>query len=97
MDGAELIHSEVTGVEQESGGRAYGDGQAGRDGVIDGDEFAFKVAEGDSLSGFYLDEVGLEAMLLDLGLHEGKGELRSVDGDVRPFLEQIRHLSLIHI
>ena len=40
------------------------------DGVVDGHEFAVAVAQGDAVAGFDVHELRLEAVLLELGLHE---------------------------
>ena len=41
----QLVHLEVAGVQHGAAGGADEDGQGVRDGVVDGDEFAFERAE----------------------------------------------------
>ena len=61
--------------------------------MVDGDELDVELLA--DLGGVALTHhaqiVVADAVLLELGLHQGKGELGSVDRDVRATLEQERH------
>ena len=92
VDG-QLVHLEVTGVEDRPGVGLDVDGQRVGDGVVDGDELDVELLA--DLGGVALTHhaqvVVADAVLLELGLHQGKGEFGSVDRDVRTTLEQERH------
>ncbi|CAH0327150.1 hypothetical protein SRABI128_05814 [Microbacterium sp. Bi128] len=71
----ELVHLEVTGVQDGAARGAEEHGQGVRDGVVDGDELAF---EGPVLLDLALDDdlrVRLDPVFLQLGLDEGQCQL----------------------
>jgi hypothetical protein len=71
----QLVHLEVTGVQDGAARGAEEHGQGVRDGVVDGDELAF---EGPVLLDLALDDdlrVRLDPVFLQLGLDEGQCQL----------------------
>ncbi len=79
----ELVHLEVACVDHQAGGRADRDGQGVRDGVVDGDELAVEGADALAVPLRHLKGVGADAVLLELGLDEGEGQLGADQRDVR--------------
>jgi hypothetical protein len=77
-----LVHLEVAGVHEHSGGCADGHSEGVRDGVVDRDELAVEGA--DALPVAFLDLQGVrpDAVLLKLGLDEGEGQLGADERDV---------------
>ena len=87
----QLVHLEVAGVQQRAGRRADHDGQRVGDRVVDRDEL--EVEDAELLPRPLLDRQRIrgEAVLLELGLDEGEGQLRADDRDVGLALQQERH------
>jgi hypothetical protein len=59
--------------------------------VVDGDELAVERSEGAPFSFADLDRPGGDVVFLELGLDEGEGQLGTDQGDVLPFLQQVRN------
>ncbi|MDH6188157.1 hypothetical protein M2168_001189 [Streptomyces sp. CZ24] len=86
----ELVHLEVAGVHRHARGRADGDGQGVRDGVVDRDELAVEGTDALAVVLRHLQRVRPDAVLLELRLDQRERELRSDQRDVRLLAEQVR-------
>ncbi len=84
----QLVHLEVAGVHHHAGGRADGDGQGVRDGVVDGDELAVEGADALAVPLRHLQGVRTDPVLLELRLDQREGELGADQRDVRLLAEQ---------
>ena len=87
----QLVHLEVAGMQQSAGRRANHDGERVGDRVVDRDEL--EVEDAELLPRALLDRqrVRRDAVLLELGLEQGEGQLRADERDVGLALEQERH------
>ena len=79
----ELVHLEVAGVDRHARGGADGHGQRVRDGVVDGVELSVEVSDALAVPLRHLEGVRADAVLLQLGVDEGEGELGADQRDVR--------------
>ncbi|GAA2603161.1 hypothetical protein GCM10010304_60390 [Streptomyces roseoviolaceus] len=86
----ELVHLEVAGVDRHARGGADGHGQRVRDGVVDRDELAVEGADALAVPFRHLEGVRADAVLLELGLDEGQGQLGADQRDVRLLAEEER-------
>ena len=85
----ELVHLEVAGVDHHARGGADGDGQGVRDGVVDRDELAVEGADALAVALRHLEGVRADAVLLELRLDQGEGQLGADQRDVRLLAEQV--------
>lgn len=84
----ELVHLEVAGVDHHARGCADGDREGVRDGVVDRHELAVEGADAFAVALRDFERVGADAVLLELGLDEGEGQLGADQRDVRLLAEQ---------
>ncbi|BAS13063.1 hypothetical protein AHiyo8_13660 [Arthrobacter sp. Hiyo8] len=87
----QLVHLEVARVQDVAAGSADEDGQGIRNGVVDGNEFAFEGAELLHLPFGDRQRVRLDPVFLELGLDEGKRQLGTDQRQVRAQAQKIRH------
>ena len=87
------VHLEVSGDEHVAGVGADHDRHGVGDGVVDGHELQVEGAIGDLLVLDDLTQHRVHAVLLELGLHEGQGELAAHQGDVLTQAQQVGHAS----
>ena len=85
----ELVHLEVAGVDHHAGGGADGDRQGVRDGVVDRDELAVERPDALAVALRHLEGVRADAVLLELGLDEGEGQLGADQRDVRLLAQEV--------
>ena len=85
------VHLEVAGGEHVAGVGSNHDGHGVGDGVVDGHELQVEGAVGDLLVLDDLAQDRANAVLLELGLHEGQGELTAHQGDVLTQTQQVWH------
>lgn len=78
----ELVHLEVAGVDHHARGRADGDGQRVRDGVVDRDELAVERADALAVALGDFEGVRADAVLLELCLDQREGQLGADQRDV---------------
>ncbi len=87
----QLVHLEVAGVQHHAGRGPDGDGQGVGDGVVHRDELEVERAEGQPVALLHLVVHGLlEAVLAELGVEEGQGELGPDERDVLALAEEVR-------
>ena len=79
----ELVHLEVAGVHDHARRGADGDREGVRDRVVDRDELAVEGADALAVALLDLERVRADAVLLELGLDEGEGQLGADERDVR--------------
>ena len=79
----ELVHLEVARVDDHARRGADGDREGVRDGVVDRDELAVEGADALAMALGHLEGVRADAVLLELGLDEGEGQLGADQRDVR--------------
>ena len=87
------VHLEVSGDEHIAGVGADHDSHGVGDGVVDGHELQVEGAVGDLLVLDNLTQHRVDAVLLELGLHEGQGELTAHQRDVIAQAQQVGHAS----
>ena len=89
----ELVHLEVTGVQDHAGARADRDGEAVGDGVVDGQELEVEGAERAGVAVALLDLVGhgTDPVLLELLDDQGQRQSGGDHRDVCALAQQVRH------
>ena len=88
----QLVHLEVAGVQHHAGRRADGDGERVGDGVVDRDELQVEGAERDPVAlGHDRLHGVLQAVLAQLAVEQGQGQLRAHERDVGALAQQVGH------
>ena len=87
----QLVELDVAGVQHQARGRADGDGQRVRDGVVDREVLAVPAAVPQPTALLHLQQVRGEAVLPALGGDERQREAGADDGEVRALPQQERH------
>ena len=85
----QLVHLEVTGVQDVSGAGADEHGQGVGDRVVDGDEFEVEGAELVDVVFLHHAGDGLDAVFFELGFDERDRQLRTEDRDVALAAQQV--------
>ena len=85
----ELVHLEVAGVQDQARAGTDRDREGVRDRVVDGDELAVERAKLGALALAYLDGLGRDPVLLELGGDERQRELGADQRDVGAFAQQV--------
>ena len=87
-----LIHLKIPGVQDCARCGAQGNRQTVGNGVIDREELKLKVPYSAPFAFLHLDQpVATDAMFFQLARHQCEGQLRTVNRNVGPLLEQIGH------
>ena len=86
----QLVHLEVAGVQHHAGRGADGHGERVGNRVVDREELAVERAERAVAALHHLDGDRIEAVLGQLALHQGQGQPRAGQRDVRTLPEQVR-------
>ena len=87
----QLVELDVAGVQHQARGRADGDGQRVRDGVVDREVLAVPAAVPQPAALLHLQQVRGEAVLPALGRDQRQREPGADDGEVRALPQQERH------
>lgn len=87
-----LVHLEVAGMQHHAGLGADGDRQRVRDRVVHRQELELIVAYLNTVAFAHIEQLELaDAVLAQLGRHEGQRQLGAVDRNVAAHLQQVRH------
>ncbi len=87
----QLVHLEVTGVQDQPGRRPDRDRERVRDGVVDREELQLPRPEPLLRAGLDLDVHRGDPVLGELAAHEPQRQARADERDVRALAEQVRH------
>ena len=87
----QLVHLEVAGVQHQAGRGADRHRERVRDGVVDRDELAVERPDLLAVALLHLEGVGLDPVLLQLGLDHGQRQPGPDHRDVGLLAQQVRH------